>query len=269
MTAPDAPAPTRSRIHRAAWALVRWYETAAGQLARRNPTALVLATLAVATLLAMAGLALGGEVYEWAIAGGNASRTVDQPVLDFMVRHRTPALNSAVTGFTHLGGPVIFPIIAVALLAWLWWRTRSPHRLAVVALGTASALGMIVFGKELTQRSRPDHAYAIPPYESSPSFPSGHTLNSTVCAVLVGYVMWGLLRRTWQRVLLVLTCTVWATGMGLSRIYLGHHWTTDVMAGWAFGLAWASFIVILDTAWTLLRARHRARRTPSDASTPA
>lgn len=255
VTHPAAP----PRVQQFARWMAAWFERAAGELAHRNPTALTILALCIATVVGIGFAQVGGEIYEWALGGGNASRAVDAPVLNFMMEQRTPGLNSAVTGFTDLGGPKIFPVVAVLILGWLTWQSRSVHRLVVVVAGTASALVMIGFGKELTQRSRPDHAFAVPPFESSPSFPSGHTMNSTVFAVLVAYVAWNLLTSRWARTLLVTLCSLWALGMGLSRVYLGHHWLTDVLAGWTFGLAWAIFVVVLDQAWILLRRRRRAR----------
>ena len=61
--------------------------------------------------------------------------------------------------------------------------------LIVLALGLGSALAFTAAGKDITARSRPPRALAVPPYESSPSFPSGHTVTATVTAVLVAYLV--------------------------------------------------------------------------------
>lgn len=254
-TAGPAPVGVKAVALRVANAISR----TRGVLRQLSPEAIALLLLALVTAFGIALAHLGGEIYEW-VFDEHASKTVDAPVLEFMVTHRTSGLNDAVTGFTHLGGPVGFPVVACAIVALLVWRTRSVHRALVLILGTVSALSIIVFGKELTQRSRPDVSLAVPPFEHSPSFPSGHTLNSTVFAALVLYTCWNVAGRRSVRTVLATLCALWALGMGLSRVYLGHHWLTDVLAGWAFGLAWAMLVIAIDYIFVLLRARRREHR---------
>jgi membrane-associated phospholipid phosphatase len=106
----------------------------------------------------------------------------DRPALDLALRLRTPGWSRAVTGFTDLGGPVVMPVlatVAAAVLAW-WWRSWLPVVLMAVAGG--GSLLMTTAGKAVIGRVRPPAADAVPPLESSPSFPSGHSLNALVIA---------------------------------------------------------------------------------------
>ena len=114
----------------------------------------------------------------------------------------------------------------------------------MIGVGVAGSLLMTVVGKDLVGRSRPPLADAVPPYEHSPSFPSGHTLNSTVIASLVAYLIVlapdldpgkGRHASCWR--------SLWFVAMGLSRVFLGHHWLTDVIAGWTLGLAWVAIVI--------------------------
>jgi undecaprenyl-diphosphatase len=112
--------------------------------------------------------------------------------------------------------------------------------MVVAALGS---LAMTIAGKDLVARARPPQALAVPPFESSPSFPSGHTLNATV---LTGVAVYLVLRRIDSprgRAVVVGAGALFVLTMGLSRVFLGHHWLTDVVAGWALGLAWAAVVV--------------------------
>ncbi len=239
--------------------------SAAAELARRVPwvgraygwSTANLAFVVFAAIALGLGVSLtrtAGEVYE-AVVDHNGISTIDQPVLDLAVRSRTPWLNDAVTWFTDIGGPVGMPILAAVVVGGLalHWRTWTP--VVLILVGAAGALLMTLAAKHLAARVRPPTALAVPPFESSPSFPSGHTLNTTVVTALVVYLL--LLRSTavWHRVLALLVGGLFVLAMGLSRVFLGHHWLTDVIAGWALGLAWALAVITAHRLFLTLRRR--------------
>jgi membrane-associated phospholipid phosphatase len=119
---------------------------------------------------------------------------------------------------------------------------------------------MTVVGKAVVGRVRPALADAVPPYELSASFPSGHTLNSVAIAGVVAYLLVRRQQTTWSRILTVACAAGFALAMGLSRIYLGHHWLTDVLVAWALGLGWLTVVI---TAHRLLLTLRKA-----DSTTP-
>jgi undecaprenyl-diphosphatase len=199
-------------------------------------TAFAGGALAVVATVASAGIYGGVE-------DGEGVTSLDRPTLDWVASWRTPVLDDAVTAYTHLGGTrLMVPIMLVAAgLLWWWWRRPTPAIL--LAIAAAGSLLMTVVGKHLVGRVRPPQELAVPPYESSPSFPSGHTLNSWVLWILIGYLV---AVRTSSRPMTVVApvvATVLAMAMGLSRVYLGHHWLTDVLVGWTLGAAWLAVIV--------------------------
>jgi undecaprenyl-diphosphatase len=101
---------------------------------------------------------------------------------------------------------------------------------------------------------------------STLSFPSGHAMGSAVTYLTLG----ALLARTQPRrhiKIYVLTVAVLLTLMvGISRVYLGVHWPTDVLAGWCAGSAWA---LICWTVALWLQRRGGIEPTPSEATPPA
>jgi undecaprenyl-diphosphatase len=217
-------------------------------------------TVLVVTALIGAGLvtgltAAGAEVYE-AVEEGDGIAGLDRPALEGALAVRTPAAARLVTTFTHLGGPVGMTVIALALTAVLVWRRRSWTPLLLMVLAVAGSLLFTTVGKAVVGRPRPPLADAVPPYEYAFSFPSGHALNSTVIAGMVAYLAFPLLRHRWSRALSVAAAVVWAVAMGLSRVYLGHHWLTDVCFAWLLGLAWLALLI---TAHRLFLLVHRAR----------
>jgi len=220
---------------------------------------LVLVLTALFGGLVVVGMvALTAQVYE-SVVEADGLAGLDRPVLDAAVGMRSSGLDHVVTLYTDVGGPVGMPVLALlaTLVMVVRWRSRTPVILMVVA--AAGSLAMTIAGKDLVARARPPQTLAVPPFETSPSFPSGHTLNATV---LTGVAVYLVLRRVESargRAAVVVAGALFVLTMGLSRVFLGHHWLTDVVAGWALGLAWVAVVV------TAHRLRLTVRR---DAHTP-
>jgi undecaprenyl-diphosphatase len=220
----------------------RWLARRVLQLTRSVSSHGVLAiTAAVGAVLVVAFTALAGAIYD-AVEERDGVSSFDRPVLQEAMALRSPGLDQALTWFTHLGGPLGMAVIAAAVTAAMtWWRSRTPLLLMLITV--AGSLAMTIIGKIVIGRVRPPQVDAVPPYESSPSFPSGHALNSTAIAGMVAYLMLLHLHRRAARALAVVLAAGWAVSIGLSRVFLGHHWLTDVMVGWVIGLAWLALVV--------------------------
>jgi len=102
----------------------------------------------------------------------------------------------------------------------------------------------------------------VPPLEVSASFPSGHTLNATVLTTVIVYLILIETTAAWQRTLTITLGTLFVLAMGLSRVFLGHHWLTDVLAGWLIGLAWALAVITAHRLWLTLRERPAVAGSP-------
>ncbi|MBO0896855.1 phosphatase PAP2 family protein [Arthrobacter sunyaminii] len=219
-----------------------------------SPHAALLITLALGLIPAVL-LTLGSaEVYE-SVVESDGVALLDQPALDAALAVRSPWMNSAVTGFTNLAGTVGMPILAGAAMLILAWRWRSWTPVLLMVSAAAGSLLMTVAGKDLIGRIRPPLADAVPPYEHSASFPSGHSLNSVVIAGMVAYLILLRLESHWAKLLTVAAAAVFALAVGLSRVYLGHHWFTDVLVAWTLGLAWLAVVI---TVHRVLHSRRAA-----------
>lgn len=228
--------------------LRRWGRWAAAQWVAVLGTVL---GLAVAGALA----AVAGEIYE-AVVEQDGVAGLDRPVLDAALRLRSPGLDHAVTLYTDLGGPVGMPVLVtvVTVVLAVAWRSWTPPVLMVVA--AAGSLTMTVAGKALVGRARPPLVDAVPPYETSASFPSGHSLNAVVVAGVVAYLLMRRQTSPAARRSTALLAALFAATMGLSRVFLGHHWLTDVLVAWALGLGWLAVVVTGHRlALTVRRAR--------------
>ena len=224
----------------------------------------LLLTALVGGLVAVGLTAATAEVYESVVAADGLAG-LDHPVLDAAVGWRSPGLDQAVTVFTEVGGPIGMPVLAVVATGLMVWRWRSRTPLLLMLIAAAGSLAMTVTGKQLIGRARPPQTLAVPPYESSPSFPSGHTLNATVLTAIVVYLLLRRLDSTRARTATVLAGVLFAMSMGLTRVFLGHHWLTDVVAGWALGLAWAAVVVTAHRLYLTVRRGTPEGATGSDA----
>ncbi|GAA3292182.1 phosphatase PAP2 family protein [Arthrobacter citreus] len=238
--------------------LAGWIAAAFAWLARlTSPHAALLITLAAGLVPALLLTVGSAEVYD-AVSESDGVARLDQPVLEAAMMLRSPQLDGAVTAFTNLGGTIGMPILAgAAMLAMaLKWRSWTP--VVLLAAAAAGSLLMTVAGKRLIGRTRPPLTDAVPPYEHSASFPSGHSLNAVVIAGVVAYLLVLHLDSRSAKVMTVLGAAVFAAAMGMSRVYLGHHWFTDVLVAWTLGLAWLAVVI---TAHRLLHSRRLAGRT--------
>jgi membrane-associated phospholipid phosphatase len=245
--------PERSRSRVPGWlaAAFQWL----AQLT--SPHAALLITLAAGLVPAVL-LTLGSaEVYESVTESDGVAR-LDQPVLDAALMLRSPQLDSAVTAFTNLGGTIGMPILAAAAMLAMALRWRSWTPVLLVCAAAAGSLLMTVAGKEVVGRARPALTEAVPPFEYSASFPSGHSLNAVVISGVVAYLLVLHLHSRGAKVLTVVLASTFAAAMGLSRVYLGHHWFTDVLVAWTLGLAWLAVVI---TAHRLLHSRRAAQQT--------
>jgi undecaprenyl-diphosphatase len=216
-------------------------------------------TALVGLVLVGALTAVGAAVYD-AVTEDDGVAALDQPALQLALRWRSPGLDRGLTAFTHLGGPTGMTIIAAVITLVMVWRWRSRTPLVLMVIAVAGSLLITVVGKNEVGRFRPPLVDAVPPYETSPSFPSGHSLTSTVIAGLIAYLILRRLSRQLARVLTVVIAAAWALAMGLSRVFLGHHWLTDVMVGWVIGLAWLGVVI---TAHRLYLTVRRSGENPS------
>jgi membrane-associated phospholipid phosphatase len=223
----------------------------------------VLYITAAIGLAVVVGLTAAGAAIYDAVAEHDGVSGLDQPALNDAIALRTATNTEVLTWFTHLGGPVGMTIIASLITIAMVWRWRSRTPLILMLIAVAGSLLMTTVGKAVVGRARPPLTEAVPPYEYAFSFPSGHALNSTVIAGMVAYLLARRLRTQSARVVTVVIAIGWALAMGLSRVFLGHHWLTDVMFGWLVGGAWLALLI---TAHRLFLTIRRAK--PSAAVSP-
>ena len=142
-----------------------------------------------------------------------------------------------------------FTFAYALIVAVLVWRKRWREASFVAICFAGSAL-LNLGSKRFFQRDRPSLWESIAP-ESTFSFPSGHAMGSMTLAAVAVLLAW----RTRWRWPVALAAVAFVLLVGLSRLYLGVHYPSDVVAGWAAGLAWVAGAYLV-----LFRARRPWRR---------
>ena len=137
---------------------------------------------------------------------------------------------------TYLGDmPVVLGITLMAGLVLVSLNERRMARFLVLGVSGGAVIATVF--KLLLRRARPDIGFSMI-HESSYSFPSGHAVISMVLFGMLGYFVFRKCRKWWQKILVTVLAMLIIVMVGFSRIYLGVHWASDVVAGWVIGLSW-------------------------------
>lgn len=146
-------------------------------------------------------------------------------------------LPSAVRDVTALGSSTVLTMVTVAAGCLLALRRRWRTAFMMIAATAGGALAVTLM-KSLIARARPDlvqHLMA----ESSHSFPSGHAANSAIVYLSLASLLFPIVSERRVRTYILAVALSLVVLIGVSRVYLGVHWPSDVLAGWCFGTIWA------------------------------
>ncbi|HET9010156.1 MAG TPA: phosphatase PAP2 family protein [Gemmatimonadaceae bacterium] len=211
--------------------------------------------LVIGVVIAIAGTLAFAEMGEWVQKG--LTQTFDVAVLQWLHQHSTPLLTQMATELTYLGtGTVVLMIVAVAAL--FLWHTEHKHSARLLLAAVAGNILLNGVLKLVFHRARPS-VFEWQTTAVSSSFPSGHAMSATVCYGTVAYLVIRLQKHHWSRLLTGTAAVILILLICATRLYLGVHYPSDVIAGILVGLAWASFCMATLEA-SLLIARRRAPR---------
>jgi membrane protein DedA with SNARE-associated domain/membrane-associated phospholipid phosphatase len=201
-----------------------------------NPRGFPLSlALAVA---ALAGWAFGGLTQD--VVGRDEMALVDPKVTSWVVGHRMSALTVVLNVLTWLGSIGVIVPLGLALGGWFLLRRRDWRPLAMLAVTVGGAVATFHIVKPIVGRPRPPASLWIGHYTGA-AFPSGHATQAVsfyaMAAILVA-TRASIRRRalTWALAAAVVLI------VGFSRLYLGAHWLTDVLGGYAIAVTWVALV---------------------------
>ena len=204
----------------------------------RTPWLLTLATQRMAVLTLLTLLVVGVKVFEDVI--GKESSLVDLAILWFIRQTLPPSLLGFFSAVTWTGAAVFLVPATVAMCGLLF--VRRHHREAVLLAVTMAAGWALTYAvKSMVGRARPE-LWSTTWYWGS-SFPSGHTLSTAAFATALTLIASRI--RPQSRLVALPLAVLWVSLMGLSRLVLGVHWPTDVLAAICLGVFIALAVSIL------------------------
>lgn len=218
-------------------------------------TALALLTVGLA---AVCGLAyVSDSVHEF-----DGISLLDRPIVVWLASHREPALTAAMRAVSAVGSPGSTAAVAVVVCAAVAWHRRSWLPIAMVGIGLAGFATAVSVVKLAAARERPPLPYSVMPVAGY-SFPSGHAMGVTTTMLLSAWVLAHSVIRSFRgRIALWTTALAIIAGVGFSRVYLGVHYLSDVVAGWLLGTIWTCTLLMCASLWCY---PHDSPATNSDA----
>ncbi|MEU4340029.1 phosphatase PAP2 family protein [Nocardia sp. NPDC023852] len=187
----------------------------------------------------------------------NGRTGLDRGVTNWAIAHRDGVLTPTAVTVSALGGTLAMTALATLVCLGLSWRRRWSQAVLVAITGLGAGL-LVRGGKSVIGRDRPpveEHLVTV----ANQSYPSGHSLGSFVVVGIVAVVLIPNLRRTALRAVAATLAVIFVAAVGLSRIYLGVHWITDVLGGWCLGALW--LLACLTVYRYLTRRKTRAPDT--------
>lgn len=164
---------------------------------------------------------------------------VDIAVLTWVRGLSTPWLDTITRAVTQLGGPLFVPTVTIVLVVVLWLKRYRDHALLIMAgVGGASVLSLAL--KAFFARARPELWPSLVT-ETTFAFPSGHAMASSALAASIVAALWF----TRWRSLALLVGLIYVLAIGFTRLYLGVHYPSDIVAGWFVALAWVAAVSII------------------------
>lgn len=180
-------------------------------------------------------------------------RDFDRQVTEYITSYRTPELNQIFTFITDLGDVYAYIVaVTIAIIFFLkifksW--TFILQLVGVLILATLANMAL----KRVFNRARPmaEHLVVV----ESLSYPSGHAMSAMAFYGFLIYLVFRIKMSRWLRSLLALFFGILILLIGISRIYLGVHYPSDVVGGFLAGLIWVAFCIVVFNVVELLRQR--------------
>ena len=162
----------------------------------------------------------------------------DEAILLAVNRFESPFLDSIAVAITQLGGLIGMVVLVVICAVALWLHRRRARAVFIVLSVTGAGLLNLLL-KSIYQRDRPELWERLVT-ENTFSFPSGHAMASSALAFSLMVAFW----HTRYRWIVVISASIYMLAVAFTRLYLGVHYPTDILAGWIVSGMWVSAVTV-------------------------
>jgi undecaprenyl-diphosphatase len=168
----------------------------------------------------------------------NGPTSFDSHVTRWFLDRRSDALTTVMKALTWFGSSAVIVPLAAIVVALLLVK-HAWYLAAFLTLGVAGASLLSVLAKHIIDRDRPPEVIRLQ-HTTSSSFPSGHATQAAATDLALAFVVLAVSRSSKVHIIGWIAAGVIVGAVGVSRIYLGVHWATDVIGGWLLGITWTT-----------------------------
>jgi len=202
---------------------------------KRSSTQLILLTVIFIIVIGLFGLIVREVLWE-------KEERIDMAIAKYMTMHVSSGMTEIMKIITFFGSSIFHRIGYVLLALWFFIEKKRRQSLQVIIIGIGGFF-IVSFLKEFFKRARPATPliHELPSY----SFPSGHASSSFIFFGLLAYLISKSNLRAAYKICIATFLILFSFFVGLSRIYLGMHYVSDVIGGFCVGFLWLAFSIWL------------------------
>lgn len=217
-------------------------------------------TILVALFLVVGGINL--FVYLTETLQSNFINRFDRRITDFIISFRNPQLNNIFQFITDVGDLQGYLLVTALTAIFFYWKFKNLKLIGeIVFVVIVSGLSNIAL-KQVINRARPDAVHLVS--VETLSYPSGHAMSAMAFYGFLIFLIYNFKLNTLLKTGLILIFIMLIAAIGISRIYLGVHFPSDVAGGFIAGFIWVIFCIVLFHVIDLFRKRRRRRRQTAE-----
>lgn len=189
---------------------------------------------------------------------GDGVSAIDKPIQGWLEGMRSPALTVVMATIATVFGPIALPIIVLVTVVWWGFAAKHAWRPLLLAGGMIVGVVTVQILAPVIGRGRPPVDEMLIGPDHTSSFPSGHVMGATDFLLITTYLVFSRRQNPVSAVIALIVASVLAIATGASRVYLGYHWPTDVLAAMSLSLVVLGGVIAVDT-WRTVRVEPEKR----------
>ncbi|WP_202800880.1 phosphatase PAP2 family protein [Salinibacterium sp. PAMC 21357] len=187
------------------------------------------------------------SVLWWSVLQPDVLTAMDTAIQQWLEERQTATLTVVMIVFTEMFGPIALPIIVLAVVVIWGVRSDRSWRPFLLAAGTLTGVIIVQIITRVVGRSRPPEDLMLYGPDTTFSFPSGHVLGVADFFLILTFLVFSRRNTPQLAAISYVAAALLVIATALSRLYLGYHWTSDVLASMALSLVILGTVIAVDT----------------------